>query len=285
MGTVVLASDDNCENRKLIIDGQQRITTTAILFIAIRDHLHELDQRQAAQSVENTHLSNYVLTEEQTVAKLTLSADDHKIFDLLLQGNSIDQLGDDRLSACYRQLKTHIDKLALRKVDYRRLIELVDYLDKQVQVLLAVASGLPEAYVIFETLNDRGADLTTADLLKKTTCSIKPGETGSLTQKASGRGFLAASIIPTNSSNSCATNTHHGKGTSRTEVSIRRCRPTSAREPGLFEVTWTALRKCCNDISPSASQTMPVGRHKRLKSRIHSSHFEGSGSKPAHPYC
>jgi hypothetical protein len=29
-----------------------------------------------------------------------------------------------------------------------------------------VASDLPEAYVIFETLNDRGADLTTADLLK-----------------------------------------------------------------------------------------------------------------------
>lgn len=34
------------------------------------------------------------------------------------------------------------------------------------QVLVAVASDLPEAYVIFETLNDHGADLTTADLLR-----------------------------------------------------------------------------------------------------------------------
>ncbi len=34
------------------------------------------------------------------------------------------------------------------------------------QVLVAEANDLPEAYVIFETLNDRGADLTTADLLK-----------------------------------------------------------------------------------------------------------------------
>jgi hypothetical protein len=50
--------------------------------------------------------------------------------------------------------------------DYRRLIELVEYLEGELQVLLAVATGLPEAYVIFETLNDRGADLTTADLLK-----------------------------------------------------------------------------------------------------------------------
>lgn len=41
-----------------------------------------------------------------------------------------------------------------------------DQLENGVQVLIAVASSLPEAYVIFETLNDRGADLTTADLLK-----------------------------------------------------------------------------------------------------------------------
>jgi len=45
-------------------------------------------------------------------------------------------------------------------------MDLVKQLESNVQVLVAVASDLPEAYVIFETLNDRGADLTTADLLK-----------------------------------------------------------------------------------------------------------------------
>lgn len=166
MGTVVLASDEESDNRKLIIDGQQRITTTAILFVAIRDRLRDLDQSRPAQSVEDTHLSDYVLTEEQTVAKLTLSADDHAVFSQLLEGSRDLDLGDGRLAACYRQLKSYVDELTSDKEDYRRLIELVDYLDKQVQILLAVASSLPEAYVIFETLNDRGADLTTADLLK-----------------------------------------------------------------------------------------------------------------------
>jgi Protein of unknown function (DUF1524) len=47
-----------------------------------------------------------------------------------------------------------------------QLLDLVHQLSNRVQVLLAIASGIPEAYVIFETLNDRGADLTTADLLK-----------------------------------------------------------------------------------------------------------------------
>ncbi len=116
--------------------------------------------------MEDNHLSDYVLTEEATVAKLTLSADDHTVFEHLLAGAPTQDIGDDKLSACYKQLKAHIDELAGEESDYRRLIELVEYVDKQVQVLLAVASSLPEAYVIFETLNDRGADLTTADLLK-----------------------------------------------------------------------------------------------------------------------
>ncbi|MFG3620824.1 DUF262 domain-containing protein [Nocardia sp. NPDC047654] len=165
MGTVVLASDATGETRKLIIDGQQRITTTALLFVAIRDRLYQLDQPRAAQSVEDTHLSDYVLTEEQTVPKLVLNPDDHPTFTALLDGRS-DDLRSSPIVDCYISLKNYVDNLAPNKSDYRQLIDLVDYLDKEVQVLLAVATGLPEAYVIFETLNDRGADLTTADLLK-----------------------------------------------------------------------------------------------------------------------
>ncbi len=165
MGTVVLASDATGDKRKLIVDGQQRITTTAILLVAVRDRLKELDQPRAAQSVEDTHLSDYVLTEEQTVAKLTLGPDDHSTFSALLE-NRLDSLPNDLVAAAYLQLKALVDQLAPTDDDYRRLIELVDYVDKEVQVLLAVATGLAEAYVIFETLNDRGADLTTADLLK-----------------------------------------------------------------------------------------------------------------------
>lgn len=165
MGTVVLASDVSGDGRKLIIDGQQRITTTAVLLIAARDRLAALGQDRAAQALEASHLSDYVLAQEATVAKLTLSPDDHETYNLLLERSPVDERRD-ALATAYRQLKGHLDDLTPDPADYRRLIELVEYLDGEVQVLLAVASGLPEAYVIFETLNDRGADLTTADLLK-----------------------------------------------------------------------------------------------------------------------
>lgn len=131
----------------------------------MRDRLRDLDQPQAAQSVENTHLSNYVLREEQTVAKLTLSPDDLPAFNALLENRSADA-PQGGIASCYQQVRDYVTELAPSADYYRHLIDLVEYLDTEVQVLLAVATGMPEAYVIFETLNDRGADLTTADLLK-----------------------------------------------------------------------------------------------------------------------
>lgn len=165
MGTVVLAETGEPNNRRLIIDGQQRITTTAILFVAIRDRLRELGQDRAAGSVEETHLSNYILTQETSAAKLSLSPDDNGVYQNLL-AKQYHSSSEDLVSKAYRKLKDQVDSLAPSADDYRSLIDLTSFLDTNVQVLVAVASSLPEAYVIFETLNDRGADLTTADLLK-----------------------------------------------------------------------------------------------------------------------
>lgn len=164
MGTVVLARDAGDPKRELIIDGQQRITTTAILFLAIRDRLEELGKDKLSQSVESTYLSNYVLTEEASVARLILSPDDHVVFTALLEqrANPFRSL----VTQCYSKLKAYVDGLAPLAEEYKKLIDLVKYLEENVQVLLAVATNTAEAYVIFETLNDRGADLTTADLLK-----------------------------------------------------------------------------------------------------------------------
>jgi len=78
MGTVVLANSEGAD-RKLIVDGQQRIITTALLLAAIRDRLTELGHIRSALAVEAQHLSDYVLTQEQTVAKLTVSRDDANI--------------------------------------------------------------------------------------------------------------------------------------------------------------------------------------------------------------
>ena len=47
-----------------------------------------------------------------------------------------------------------------------RLNDLLTYVDKDVQIVAIDVATQADAFLIFETLNDRGADLTVADLLK-----------------------------------------------------------------------------------------------------------------------
>ncbi len=138
MGTIVLAADIDDPGRQLIIDGQQRITTTALLLVAIRDRLQELEQTQAAVAVQTKYLSDYVLSQEENVPKLILSPDDQPTFAALLEGSEV--AGKDAVLASYEQLKGLVDDTAPDQSAYRELIDLAGYLDAHVQVLLAVAS-------------------------------------------------------------------------------------------------------------------------------------------------
>ena len=47
-----------------------------------------------------------------------------------------------------------------------RLNDLLTYVDKDVQIVAIDVATQADAFLILETLNDRGADLTVADLLK-----------------------------------------------------------------------------------------------------------------------
>lgn len=95
-----------------------------------------------------------------------MSPGDQDAYDAIIAGKIADVSVTNRIRVCYEECCGHLEKVAPTAKQYKRLVDVIDQLDKDVQVLVAVASNLPEAYVIFETLNDRGADLTTADLLK-----------------------------------------------------------------------------------------------------------------------
>ncbi|MBG0741316.1 DUF262 domain-containing protein [Paeniglutamicibacter antarcticus] len=166
MGTVVFAVSSDSGGRRQIVDGQQRLATTAILLIAIRDRLRGYGKKKQADAINERFLRGYVLSVDDDVERLILSPKDQFAYDALLEERADDLPSDNPLKACYHACAAHLKKLAPQAKDYRKLLEVSTQVEQQVQVLVAVASDLPEAYVIFETLNDRGADLTTADLLK-----------------------------------------------------------------------------------------------------------------------
>ena len=164
MGTIVFAEDAEDPERQQIVDGQQRLATTGVLLIAIRDLLREYEKGAQAGHIDEKYIRGYDLLSEEYVARLALNPDDQPVYDCLVEG-SAGELASP-LSDAYQSCLDHLRILASTASDYRRLVAVTQQLDNNVQVLVAVASDLPEAYVIFETLNDRGADLTTADLLK-----------------------------------------------------------------------------------------------------------------------
>lgn len=139
---------------------------TAILLIAIRDYLAELGREELATSTTAKFLRRFSIREEGDVDSLILSPKDQDAYDAILAGDAGRVPATDKIRACYELCREYLNGISPARADYRKLVDIIDQLDRRVQVLVAVASDLPEAYVIFETLNDRGADLTTADLLK-----------------------------------------------------------------------------------------------------------------------
>jgi hypothetical protein len=166
MGTAVFANPTADGGRLQIVDGQQRLATTALFIIAIRDLLEEYGKSEQAKNMTERYLKGYVLSEEATVERLILSPKDVSAYNALLEGDTASVDPEHPISISYQACRDHLLALAPSHVDYGKLMEVSAQLEDKVQVLVAVASSLGEAYVIFETLNDRGADLTTADLLK-----------------------------------------------------------------------------------------------------------------------
>lgn len=166
MGTLVFAQPEDGSDRRKIVDGQQRLATTAVLFVAIRDQLSALGKDDLADNTSKKFLRRYSIQDEGEVDSLILSPNDQDSYDAILAGRAESLPATDKLRVCYDECTNYLRELAPDAKAYKKLVEVIDQLERNVQVLVAVATDLPEAYVIFETLNDRGADLTTADLLK-----------------------------------------------------------------------------------------------------------------------
>ncbi len=164
MGTVVFARSSDGGPRSQIVDGQQRLATTAILYVAIRDELKRRGRGRQAEELEKRFLRGYVISADEVLERLILNGDDVAFYAALLDGKLAGV--DNRIVAAHSECVAHLRKCMGPSDRWEVLIEISEQLEKRVQVLVAEASDLPEAYVIFETLNDRGADLTTADLLK-----------------------------------------------------------------------------------------------------------------------
>ena len=173
LGTIVTIPRGNATLE--VVDGQQRLATTALLLAAIRDHLEAVEEDVLVESINNVFLTGIVRRERARVPRLKLNIDDNDLFKAIVSGTSSAALpqptrpSHQRLIDAYRGAQKHIRNIVspLDNKEHGDLLERwVSFIEHNALVVLLKCPDGADAYKMFETLNDRGLRTSQADLVK-----------------------------------------------------------------------------------------------------------------------
>lgn len=178
MGSLVLMKK-GAKNYQ-IIDGQQRITTLSLLALACIKVIDELiindiqsdDNKERKDILLKRFIGYKSASSLKFTSKLKLNEENNPFYSsYLVQLEEV--VNDKKLSKTNKLLKKAFDFFyaKIREEIYKQdsAVELVDFLeyvgDNLTFIEITVVDEL-NAYLVFETLNDRGLDLSVTDLLK-----------------------------------------------------------------------------------------------------------------------
>lgn len=156
LGSVVISHKND---RRYIVDGQQRLTSLTLLFI----YLHHLQSGRP----DRVEVRNLVYSEKFGRRTLNLDVTDRvEVMERLLRAEPVDIEGAAdsvrNIALRYANLADHFpEELTGAALPY-----FVDWLLENVQIVEIEAYSDEDAYTIFETMNDRGLSLSLPEMLK-----------------------------------------------------------------------------------------------------------------------
>lgn len=172
LGSIVLAYQDR--ERAEVVDGQQRLVTASIMLAAIRNYFVANRDIRTAELVESRFLLARHIRTLQVIPRLQLNERDNDFFvQRVLSGErGLSARGapdsHKRIVGAADLAAQHVEAIVAQNPKNPReaLIDWVTFLEKRVRVIVVDVPDHSDAFTIFETLNDRGADMDVTDLLK-----------------------------------------------------------------------------------------------------------------------
>ena len=179
LGPMVLKKS---KDRFEIIDGQQRITTVLIILSAIRRAFRQEGEDQRADWFRNKYFGEQDVDTLETEPKFHMNEENDPIFQRFVRADTDEKTVKDQMKGLLKKDTNYLllqavtilwecvqkrqKDLSEQTYDKEVLLQIHKYLQDQIFVLLLKVKDEADAYVIFETLNDRGRGLNTMDLLK-----------------------------------------------------------------------------------------------------------------------
>jgi hypothetical protein len=177
LGSVVTIKRDGSETSLEVVDGQQRLATTSIFLVAIRDYFIRQHDNEQADHIEKTYLRTFDPRTRSFSPRLKLGAEDNDFYVQNILANPGDRKhgpkpekeSHKKMMLAYRLATRRFENIAgdySKPLAEKALLDWVEFLRNRAQVIRVTVEDNADAFVIFETLNDRGLELSTADLLK-----------------------------------------------------------------------------------------------------------------------
>lgn len=181
LGMVVLKRGESRSERHEVIDGQQRLATVSIFLAAVRDYFTSLGTEEGNRRGRNIQAEYLATDDNRTLLeepRLYLNTEDKQFF----RTNVIDSLNvplfkrkdnpkhsHRKIADAIQEAKDQVAKIAIAGNPEKagdRLLDWVDFFRDKARVISISVPSEQNAYTLFETLNDRGLELTKADLIK-----------------------------------------------------------------------------------------------------------------------
>lgn len=166
IGSIVFVQDGiytTNYNELLIIDGQQRLTTITLLFIALRNHLNDEDElleKFSRQKIQNRYLINSDEKGDKKFKLFLSEPDRNTLLSLIDENKRKPSEPSLKIMENFKLFEEWIRK------NTDKLETIFKGLDKLMVVEISLERGKDNPQLIFESMNSTGKDLTQTDLIR-----------------------------------------------------------------------------------------------------------------------